>query len=65
MRNNGKGAQTFLNTKVVFAYITLLTNYNFLAIDFYYEENLGSIIQIPNKTWNTFILKKISYKIST
>ena len=46
MRNNGKGAQTFLNTKVVFAYITLLTNYNFLAIDFYYEENLGSIIQI-------------------
>ena len=46
MRNNGKGAQTFLNTKVVFAYITLLTNYDFLAIDFYYEENLGSIIQI-------------------
>ena len=47
MRNNGKGAQTFLNTKVVFAYITLvLTNYNFLVIDFYYEENLGSIIQI-------------------
>ena len=46
MRNNGKGAQTFLNNKVVFAYITLLTKYNFLVIDFYYEENLGSIIQI-------------------
>ena len=46
MRNNGKGAQTFLNTKVVFACIRVLTNYNFLAIDFYYEEILGIIIQI-------------------